>query len=87
MADAEVGSSFDTPAIPSIPKTSSSKLKKYQEFNLYITTANTYSTYKFKAYTCSNRSPEDVLEWEKKMQKLITCKLVDMVEGKFDLVE
>eukprot|EP00957_Ditylum_brightwellii_P033065 2507242-Ditylum_brightwellii.AAC.1 len=28
-----------------------------------------------------------MLEWEKKMQKIIKCKPVDTAEGKFDLVE
>eukprot|EP00957_Ditylum_brightwellii_P023925 1803652-Ditylum_brightwellii.AAC.1 len=44
-------------------------------------------TYTFKMCTFSNRSPEDVLEWEKKMQNIFKCKLVDTVEKKFDIVE
>eukprot|EP00957_Ditylum_brightwellii_P056767 4302207-Ditylum_brightwellii.AAC.1 len=43
--------------------------------------------YKFKAFTFANGTPEDMLEWEKKMKKVVKCKLVDTAEGQFDLVE
>eukprot|EP00957_Ditylum_brightwellii_P187821 14300823-Ditylum_brightwellii.AAC.1 len=87
MADAEVGSGFDPPVILVIPKTSTLKTENSQEFNLHIPVTNKKSMYKFKAHTFENGSPKDVLEFEKKMQKIVKCKLMDMAEGKFDLVE
>eukprot|EP00957_Ditylum_brightwellii_P105982 8084287-Ditylum_brightwellii.AAC.1 len=86
-ADAEVGSGFDPPVIAFIPKPSNLKIENLQEFNLHISTTKKDNTYKFKAHTFSNVSPKDILEWEKKMMKMVKCKLVDMAEGKFDLVE
>eukprot|EP00957_Ditylum_brightwellii_P155728 11856033-Ditylum_brightwellii.AAC.2 len=41
----------------------------------------------FKAHTFANGSPKDMLEWEKKMQKIVKCKQVDTAEGKFGLGE
>eukprot|EP00957_Ditylum_brightwellii_P032031 2428662-Ditylum_brightwellii.AAC.1 len=61
MADAEVGSGFNLPAIPFIPKSSTFKTENSQEFNLCITTTNKNSVYKFKPHTFANSSPEDVL--------------------------
>eukprot|EP00957_Ditylum_brightwellii_P111844 8530517-Ditylum_brightwellii.AAC.1 len=87
MADAEVGSDFDPLAIHFIPKPSTLKTENLQEFNLCITATNKKSTYKFKAHTFTNGSPEDVLEWEKNMQTTVKCKPADMVEGKFNFVE
>eukprot|EP00957_Ditylum_brightwellii_P180125 13721010-Ditylum_brightwellii.AAC.1 len=87
IANAEVGSGFDPPAITFIPKTSTLKTENSQEFNLLISATKKNSTYKFKAHTFANGSPNGMLEWEKKMQKIIKCKPVDMVECKFDLVE
>eukprot|EP00957_Ditylum_brightwellii_P158179 12040009-Ditylum_brightwellii.AAC.1 len=52
--DAESSSGFDPPAIPS------SRLGFLRQKK---------STYKYKAITFCNRSPEDVLEWEKKLFK------------------
>eukprot|EP00957_Ditylum_brightwellii_P034167 2589187-Ditylum_brightwellii.AAC.1 len=86
-ANAEVGSCFNSLVIPFIPKPSTLKTENSQEFNICITVTQKNSTYKFKAYTFANGSPKNVLEWEKKMQKIIKCKLVDTKEGKFDLVE
>eukprot|EP00957_Ditylum_brightwellii_P141797 10803835-Ditylum_brightwellii.AAC.1 len=43
--------------------------------------------YKYKAITFCNRSPEDILEWEKKLNKVIKNKPVDMADRHFDLVE
>eukprot|EP00957_Ditylum_brightwellii_P143199 10910978-Ditylum_brightwellii.AAC.1 len=80
-ADADVGSGFDPFAIPFIPKTSTLKVKNSQEFNLCIFATKKDNTYKFKAHTFLNGSPNDILEWEKKMQKIIRCKLVDILEG------
>eukprot|EP00957_Ditylum_brightwellii_P099733 7597577-Ditylum_brightwellii.AAC.1 len=87
MADAEVGSGFNPPAIPFIPKPSTLKVENFQEFNLCIFATKKDNTYKFKAHTFSNVSSKDILEWEKKMQKIVKCKLVEMAEGKFDLIE
>eukprot|EP00957_Ditylum_brightwellii_P185920 14154406-Ditylum_brightwellii.AAC.1 len=86
-AGAEVGSSFDPPAIPFVPKVTTLKADNAQEFNLYMSINNKDSMYKFKAFTFSNGTPEDVLDWEKKMKKVVKCRPVDMVEGQFDLVE
>eukprot|EP00957_Ditylum_brightwellii_P183323 13964104-Ditylum_brightwellii.AAC.1 len=87
MADAEVGSGFDTPAIPFISKPSTLKIENSQEFNLYISATKKDNTYKFKAHTFSNSSPKDILEWEKKMTKIEKFELVDMAESKFNLGE
>eukprot|EP00957_Ditylum_brightwellii_P153715 11698908-Ditylum_brightwellii.AAC.1 len=65
MADVEVGSIFCAPAIPFILKASILKSDNTQEFTICMTSTNNKSIYKFKAYTFSNRSPEDVLEREK----------------------
>eukprot|EP00957_Ditylum_brightwellii_P176432 13435419-Ditylum_brightwellii.AAC.1 len=81
MADVEVGSAFNPLAIPFIPKPSTLKTENLQEFNLHITATNKNSTYKFKAHAFANRLPEDVFDWEKKMQKIMKFKLVDTVEG------
>eukprot|EP00957_Ditylum_brightwellii_P191999 14616584-Ditylum_brightwellii.AAC.1 len=67
--DAESGSSFDPPAIPFIPKASSLKMENAQEFTLRVSPTEKKSTYKCKAITFCNGSPEDVLEWEKKLYK------------------
>eukprot|EP00957_Ditylum_brightwellii_P159867 12169228-Ditylum_brightwellii.AAC.1 len=80
MADAEVGSGFNPPVIPFIPKTSTLKVKNSQEFNICISATKKDNTYKFKVHTFSNGSPKYILEWEKKMQKLIKCKPVDTAE-------
>eukprot|EP00957_Ditylum_brightwellii_P008626 654641-Ditylum_brightwellii.AAC.1 len=85
--DAEVESDFDPLVIPFIPKPSTLKNENSQEFNICITATNKKLTYKFKAYTFTNGSPKDMLEWEKKMQKIVKCKLVDMAEGKFNLMK
>eukprot|EP00957_Ditylum_brightwellii_P022048 1663538-Ditylum_brightwellii.AAC.1 len=85
--DAESGSSFDPLTIPFIPRALSLKLENAQEFSLPVSPAEKKSTYKYKAITFSNRSPEDVLEWEKKLSKVIKNKPVDAVDGHFDLVE
>ena len=69
MADAEVGSDFDPPIIPFIPKASTLKIENSQEFNLCISATKKDNTYKFKAHTFSNGSPKDILEWEKKWQR------------------
>eukprot|EP00957_Ditylum_brightwellii_P158754 12083880-Ditylum_brightwellii.AAC.1 len=61
-SDAERGSSFDPPAILFIPKATMLKTVNAQDFNLRVTLANKQSTYKFKAYTFSNRRAEDLLE-------------------------
>eukprot|EP00957_Ditylum_brightwellii_P016500 1240020-Ditylum_brightwellii.AAC.1 len=87
MADDEVGSGFDAPTIPFIPKPPTFKTENSQEFNLCITATNKNVTYKFKAHTLANGSPKDVLGWEKIMQKIMKCKLVDMAKSKFDLME
>eukprot|EP00957_Ditylum_brightwellii_P101826 7760586-Ditylum_brightwellii.AAC.1 len=87
MADAEVGSGFDPPAIPFIPNPSALKVENSQEFNLHISAVKKDNTYKFKAHTFENGSSKDIQEWEKKMQKVVKCKLVDTLEGKFNQVE
>eukprot|EP00957_Ditylum_brightwellii_P128946 9837225-Ditylum_brightwellii.AAC.1 len=86
-ADGEVGSGFDPPAIPFAPKATTLKADNAQEFNLHMSISNKKSMYKFKAFTFSNGTPEDVLEWEKKMKKVVKCKPVDTSEGQFNLVE
>eukprot|EP00957_Ditylum_brightwellii_P181212 13803444-Ditylum_brightwellii.AAC.1 len=85
--DSEVGSGFDPPAIPFFPKASTLKIKNSQQSNLCISVTKKDNTYKFKAHTFSNGSPEDILEWEEKMTKIVKCKPVDTEKGKFDLVE
>eukprot|EP00957_Ditylum_brightwellii_P159868 12169229-Ditylum_brightwellii.AAC.1 len=75
MADAEVRSGFDPPAVHFIPKTSTLKVENSQEFNLHIFAIKKDNTYKFKAHTFLNGSPKDILEWEKKMQKIVKFKL------------
>eukprot|EP00957_Ditylum_brightwellii_P027215 2057346-Ditylum_brightwellii.AAC.1 len=85
--DAEVGSSFDPSAIPFVPKVTTLKADNAQEFNLCMSNNNKNSMYKFNAFTFSNGTTEDVLEWEKKMKKLVKWKSVDIAEGQFDLVE
>eukprot|EP00957_Ditylum_brightwellii_P171501 13056376-Ditylum_brightwellii.AAC.1 len=60
--DAESGSGFDPLAIPFIPRASSLKLENAQEFTLWVSLTEKKSTYKYKAITFSNGSPEDVLE-------------------------
>eukprot|EP00957_Ditylum_brightwellii_P205794 15345481-Ditylum_brightwellii.AAC.1 len=87
MEDAEVGCGFDPLAIPFIFKPSTLKTENPQEFNLCIIATNNNLTYKFKAHTFANGSPEDMLEWEEKMQKIVKYKQVYMTEGKFDLME
>eukprot|EP00957_Ditylum_brightwellii_P143713 10949189-Ditylum_brightwellii.AAC.1 len=67
--DAESGSGFHPPAIPFILKASSLKTENAQEFTLRVSPTEKKSMYKFKAITFSNGSPEDVLEWEKKLFK------------------
>eukprot|EP00957_Ditylum_brightwellii_P005483 419632-Ditylum_brightwellii.AAC.1 len=52
-----------------------------------MTVSNKNSTYKYKVFTFLNGAPENVLEWEKKMNTVVKCKLVDTMEVKFDLVE
>eukprot|EP00957_Ditylum_brightwellii_P160417 12212374-Ditylum_brightwellii.AAC.1 len=85
--DAESSSGFDCPAIPFIPKASSLKTKNAQEFTLWVSLTKKKSTYKYKAITFCNRNPEDILEWEKKLNKVIKSKHVDAADGCFDLVE
>eukprot|EP00957_Ditylum_brightwellii_P087995 6701573-Ditylum_brightwellii.AAC.1 len=63
-SDAEKGSGFDPPAIPIIPKATTLKTDKAHEFNLCVLLISKQLTYKFKAYTFSNGTTEDVLEWE-----------------------
>eukprot|EP00957_Ditylum_brightwellii_P019060 1434807-Ditylum_brightwellii.AAC.1 len=87
MANTENGSGSDPPAIPFIPKAPTLKSDNSQEFTLCMTTTNKYSDYKFKTHNFCNGSPEDVLEWENKMWKVMKCKPVDTTEGKFNLVE
>eukprot|EP00957_Ditylum_brightwellii_P076757 5834023-Ditylum_brightwellii.AAC.1 len=71
-ADAKVGSGFDPPAIPFIPKTSTLKVKNSQECNLCISVTKKDNTYKFKAHTFLNGSPKDILEWKKKCRRLLS---------------
>eukprot|EP00957_Ditylum_brightwellii_P032925 2496557-Ditylum_brightwellii.AAC.1 len=87
ITDAEVGSGFDPPAIPFLPKPSILKVENFQEFNLCISTTKKDNTYKLKVHTFLNVPPKNILEWEKKMQKIIKCKPVDTVEDKFNLIE
>eukprot|EP00957_Ditylum_brightwellii_P086427 6575680-Ditylum_brightwellii.AAC.1 len=85
--DAESGNSFDPPAIPFIPKALSLKTENAQEFTLQVSSTGKKSTYKYKAITFCNGSPEDILEWEKKLNKVIKNKPKDATDGRFDLVE
>eukprot|EP00957_Ditylum_brightwellii_P009072 685681-Ditylum_brightwellii.AAC.1 len=68
-------------------ETSALKVENSQEFNLCISATKKDNTYKFKTCTFLNGLPEDILEWEEKVQKIVKCNLVDTVEGKFELVE
>eukprot|EP00957_Ditylum_brightwellii_P167086 12719793-Ditylum_brightwellii.AAC.1 len=63
------------------------KTDNVQEFNLQVTLASKQSTYKLKAYMFSNRTAEDILEWEKWLAKIIKNKPIDTAKSKFDLVE
>eukprot|EP00957_Ditylum_brightwellii_P180457 13746311-Ditylum_brightwellii.AAC.1 len=83
--DAESGSGFDPLAIPFIPRVSSLKTKNAQEFTLQVSLTEKKSMYKYKAITFCNGSPEDILEWEKKLSKVIKNKPVDTADGRFDL--
>eukprot|EP00957_Ditylum_brightwellii_P041720 3159627-Ditylum_brightwellii.AAC.1 len=85
--DAESSSSFDPPAILFIPRASSLKTENAQQFTLWVSLTKKKSTYKYKAITSCNGSPEGILEWEKKLSKVIKNKPVDAVDGCFDLVE
>eukprot|EP00957_Ditylum_brightwellii_P008616 653857-Ditylum_brightwellii.AAC.1 len=67
--DAESDSGFDPLAIPFILKASSLKTENAQEFTPRVSLTEKKSTYKYKAITFSNGSPDDVLEWEKKLFK------------------
>eukprot|EP00957_Ditylum_brightwellii_P100483 7659607-Ditylum_brightwellii.AAC.1 len=60
--DAESSSSFDPLEIPFIPRALSLKSENTQEFTLQVSPTKKKSTYKYKAITFSNGSPEDVLE-------------------------
>eukprot|EP00957_Ditylum_brightwellii_P121974 9301915-Ditylum_brightwellii.AAC.1 len=85
--DAESGSSFDPLAISFIPRALSLKTENTQEFTLPVSPTKKKSTYKYKAISFCNGSPEDILEWEKKLNKVIKNKPVDAADGRFDLVE
>eukprot|EP00957_Ditylum_brightwellii_P082792 6294616-Ditylum_brightwellii.AAC.1 len=45
------------------------------------------STYKFKAYTFSNGTARDVLEWETRLAIVIKNKPIKTAKSKFDLVK
>eukprot|EP00957_Ditylum_brightwellii_P030795 2333416-Ditylum_brightwellii.AAC.1 len=62
-SDAEDRGRFNPPAIPFIPKATMLKTDNVHEFNLCVLLTSKQSTYKFKAYTFSNRMAKDVLEW------------------------
>eukprot|EP00957_Ditylum_brightwellii_P029845 2257901-Ditylum_brightwellii.AAC.1 len=85
--DTESGSGFDPLAILFIPRALSLKMENTQEFTLWVSLTKKKSTYKYKAITFCNRSPEDILEWEKKFSKVIKNKPVDQADGRFHLVE
>eukprot|EP00957_Ditylum_brightwellii_P060044 4558911-Ditylum_brightwellii.AAC.1 len=85
--DAESSSGFNPPAILFILREWSLKMENTQEFTLQVSLTKKKSIYKFKAITFCNGSPEDILEWEKKLSKVIKNKPVDMADGRFDLVE
>eukprot|EP00957_Ditylum_brightwellii_P031799 2411544-Ditylum_brightwellii.AAC.1 len=76
--DAESSSSFDLLAIPFTPRASSLKTESAQEFTLWVSPTKKKSTHKYKAITFCNRSLEDILEWEKKLNKVIKNKPVDV---------
>eukprot|EP00957_Ditylum_brightwellii_P057378 4350808-Ditylum_brightwellii.AAC.1 len=84
---AESGSGFGPLAILFIPRASSLKMENAQEFTLQVSLTEKKSTYKYKAITFCNRSLEDILEWEKKLSKVIKNKPMDVADGRFDLVE
>eukprot|EP00957_Ditylum_brightwellii_P015592 1175802-Ditylum_brightwellii.AAC.1 len=86
-SDAEKGSGFNPPAIPFIPNATTLKTDNTHKFNLCVSPTIKQSTYKFKAYTFSNRTAEDVLEWEKRLAIVIKNKLIKTAKSKFDLVE
>eukprot|EP00957_Ditylum_brightwellii_P148220 11285956-Ditylum_brightwellii.AAC.1 len=69
--DTESSSSFDPLAIPFIPRASSLKTESAQEFTLWVSLTKKKSTSKYKSITFCNGSPEDILEWEKKLSKVI----------------
>eukprot|EP00957_Ditylum_brightwellii_P078787 5990731-Ditylum_brightwellii.AAC.1 len=85
--NAKVWIGFDPLAIHFVPKATTLKADNAQEFNLCVSINNKNSMYKFKAFTFSKRTPEDALEWEKKMRKVMKRKSVDTAEGQFNLVE
>eukprot|EP00957_Ditylum_brightwellii_P192615 14665028-Ditylum_brightwellii.AAC.1 len=85
--DAERGSSFDPLAILFIPRASSLKMENAQESTLQVSLTKKKSTYKYKAITFCSGSLKDILEWEKKLSKVIKNKPVDVADGRFDLVE
>eukprot|EP00957_Ditylum_brightwellii_P185705 14138759-Ditylum_brightwellii.AAC.1 len=85
--DADSSSSFDPPAIPFIPRALSLKMENTQEFTLRASLTKKKSIYKYKAITFCNGSPEGILEWEKKLSKVIKNKPVDTADGRFDLVK
>eukprot|EP00957_Ditylum_brightwellii_P126699 9657204-Ditylum_brightwellii.AAC.1 len=67
--DTESGSGFNPLVILFIPRASSLKTENAQEFTLRVSPTKKKSTYKYKAITFCNGSPEDILEWEKKSVK------------------
>eukprot|EP00957_Ditylum_brightwellii_P161566 12301330-Ditylum_brightwellii.AAC.1 len=73
--DNESGIGFDLLAIPFIPRASSLKTENVQEFTLWVSPTKKKSTYKYKSSTFCNGSPEDILEWEKKLSKVIKISL------------
>eukprot|EP00957_Ditylum_brightwellii_P093246 7100613-Ditylum_brightwellii.AAC.1 len=62
-------------------------MENAQEFTLQVFPTEKKSTYKYKDITFFVRSPEDILEWEKKLNKVIKNKPVDATDGRFNLVE
>eukprot|EP00957_Ditylum_brightwellii_P022296 1682509-Ditylum_brightwellii.AAC.1 len=62
-------------------------MENAQEFTLWVSLTEQKLTYKYKAITFCNRSPEDILEWRKKLNKVIKNKPVDAADRRFDLVE
>eukprot|EP00957_Ditylum_brightwellii_P163757 12466885-Ditylum_brightwellii.AAC.1 len=85
--DAESSSGFDPLAIPIIPRASSLKTENTQEFTLRVFPTKKKSTYKYKTITFCIGSSEDILEWEKKLSKVIKNKPVDAADGHSNLVE
>eukprot|EP00957_Ditylum_brightwellii_P101973 7772524-Ditylum_brightwellii.AAC.1 len=67
--DTESSSGFDPPANPFILKALSLKKENAQEFTLRVSPTAKKSMYKYKAITFCKGSPEDILEWEKKLYK------------------